>query len=132
MDIIKYTAMCDDLPSNYNCRHTKDSCHHSIRCLVKGLLLVGGDGAVGGWVGNAGEHKSIGHLVVIQERLVGLVNSSSLDLSGARRAGSGTARVWEVNSCEQKANTCRYTQDEDGIPWDDGLARRRSGTKTTT
>ena len=68
------------------------------RCLVEGLLLAGGDGAVGGWVGDAGKNESVGHLVVIQERLVGLVNGSGLDLSGARRASSSTARVWKVNS----------------------------------
>lgn len=59
---------------------------------------MGGDGAIGGWVGDAGEDESVGHLVVIQEGLVRLVNGSSLDLSGAGRASSGTARVWKINS----------------------------------
>lgn len=59
---------------------------------------MGRDGAIGGWVGDAGEDESVGHLVVIQEGLVRLVNGSSLDLSGAGRASSGTARVWKIDS----------------------------------
>jgi hypothetical protein len=59
---------------------------------------VGGDGAVRGWVGDAGEDESVTHLVVIQEGLVRLVNGSSLNLSSAGRASSGTARVWEIDS----------------------------------
>lgn len=72
---------------------------HVFHRSVKSLLLVGGDGAVRGWVGHAGEHESVAHLVVVQEGLVGLVNGSSLDLSGAGGAGSSTARVWQINSC---------------------------------
>lgn len=71
---------------------------HWILHLVQSFFLVGRDGAVRGWVGNAGEHESIAHLVVIQERLVRLVNGSSLNLSSAGRAGSSTARVWEIDS----------------------------------
>ena len=49
-------------------------------------------------VGNTGQDVSIGHLVVIKEGLLGLVNLSADDLSGAGGAGSGTARVRKVNS----------------------------------
>jgi len=78
---------------------------HWILHLVQSFFLVGGDGAVRGWVSNAGEHKAIAHLVVIQERLVRLVDGSGLDLSGARRASSSTATVWKIDSCRQEGCT---------------------------
>jgi hypothetical protein len=70
----------------------------SLADLVEGLLLVGGEGAVRRWVGNARENESSAHLVVVKERLVGLVDGSGLQLGGARAASSGTARVWQVDS----------------------------------
>jgi hypothetical protein len=63
---------------------------------------VGGDGAVGGGVSDAGEDEALAHLVVIEERLVGLVNTTGINLTGARRASSGAARVREVNSCKRR------------------------------
>ena len=39
---------------------------------------MGLDGAVRGRVGDAGEHEAVAHLVVIKERLVGLVDGTSL------------------------------------------------------
>jgi hypothetical protein len=75
---------------------------HWILHLVQSFFLVGRDGAVRGWVGNAGEHESIAHLVVIQERLVRLVNSSGLNLSGAGGASSSTATVWKIDSCRRE------------------------------
>ena len=48
------------------------------RRLVELLLHVRLDGAVGRRVGDAREHETVAHLVVIQERLVGLVNGTSL------------------------------------------------------
>jgi hypothetical protein len=66
--------------------------------LVEGLLLVGGDGAVGGRVGDASKDEALAHLVVIEERLVGLVNATGINLAGARRASTSAARVGKVNS----------------------------------
>lgn len=60
---------------------------------------MGNNGAVRGGVGHAGEDEALAHLVVIQEGLVGLVDRPGLNLAGARRAGSGTAGVREINSC---------------------------------
>jgi hypothetical protein len=50
---------------------------------------VGLDGAVGGGVGDAGEHEAVAHLVVVQEGLVGLVDGPSLrgEERGERREG---------------------------------------------
>lgn len=80
-------------------RHSK--CKFRYQCSVESLLLVGGDGAVGGGVGHAGQHEALAHLVIIQERLVGLVHSASVDLAGARRAGTSAARVGQVNACKR-------------------------------
>ncbi len=66
--------------------------------LVEGLLLVGGDGAVGGGVGDAGQNEAVAHLSVIQEGLVGLVDGAGGDLAGAAGAGSGAARVGQVKA----------------------------------
>ena len=56
------------------------------------------DLAVTGGVGNASQNESLTHLVVIKEGLLGLVNSSGNNLSGACGAGSGTATVGKVDS----------------------------------
>lgn len=69
---------------------------------VQGLLLVGGDGHIGGGVGHAGQDEALAHLVVIKERLVGLVNTASVNLAGARRAGTSAARVGQVNAWKEK------------------------------
>lgn len=45
------------------------------------------------------QHKALAHLVVVQEGLVALVDGASLNLAGARRASTSTARVGQVNSC---------------------------------
>lgn len=50
---------------------------------VEGLLLVGGDGAVGGGVCHAGQDKAGTHLGVVEEGLVRLVGGSGLDLASA-------------------------------------------------
>jgi len=68
------------------------------RRLVELLLHVRLDGAVGRRVGDAREHETVAHLVVIQERLVGLVNGTSRDLARARGAGARAARVREVDA----------------------------------
>lgn len=57
-----------------------------------------GDGAVTLGVGDAGEDESGSHLVVVEEGLLGLVNLSGEDLSSAGGAGTGTARVGELDS----------------------------------
>ena len=54
------------------------------RRLVELLLHVRLDGAVGRRVGDAREHETVAHLVVIQERLVGLVNGTSLAYEDVR------------------------------------------------
>ena len=51
------------------------------------------DGAVTLGVGHAREDESVGHLVVVEEVLLGLVNLSRDNLSSAGGARSGTARV---------------------------------------
>lgn len=54
-----------------------------VTSLVELLLLVGGDGHVGGGVGDACEHEAVVLLGFVKERLVGLVNSAGLHLAGA-------------------------------------------------
>ena len=56
------------------------------------------DLAVTGRVGNASQNESLGHLVIIKEGLLGLVNRSLLNNTGACGAGSGTATVGKVDS----------------------------------
>ena len=48
--------------------------------LIQLLLLVRLDGAIGHGVGDAGEHKAVLHLLVVEEGLVGLVNLASLKM----------------------------------------------------
>lgn len=57
-----------------------------------------GDGAVRCGVGNASKNEAITDLVVVKEGLLGLVNGSIDDLSGAGRAGTGTATVRKFDS----------------------------------
>ena len=59
-------------------------------------------------VGDAGKDVSIGHLVVIKEGLLGLVNLSADHLSGAGGAGSGAARVRKVNTLLLSGICWRY------------------------
>ena len=59
---------------------------------------MGGDGAVGGGVGDAGQDEAVALLGVIEERLVGLVNGSLLDLAGAAGAGTSAARVGQIEA----------------------------------
>ncbi len=56
------------------------------------------DGAVGGGVRDAGEGEARAHLVVVQERLVGLVDGTRGDLARAGRARARAAGVGEVNA----------------------------------
>ena len=57
-----------------------------------------GDFAVSLGVGDAGKDETLVHLVVIEEGLLGLVDFSREDLSGAGGASSGTARVRKLNT----------------------------------
>jgi hypothetical protein len=84
--------------------------------LVEGFFLVGGDGAVGGGVGDAGEDEALAHLVVIKERLVRLVNATGINLTGARRASSSAARVREVNSCKKKEQFMSVQGEPENVP----------------
>lgn len=56
------------------------------------------DGNIGSWVSNAGKDKSIVGLVIIQETLVRLIDSSGNDFTSAGAASSGSARVWKINT----------------------------------
>ena len=49
--------------------------------------------AVRGGVGHAGQHEAVGHLRVVQEGLVALVDGAGHDLARARRAGARAAGV---------------------------------------
>jgi len=62
------------------------------------IFLVGLDGNVRSWVGNAGEDEAICQLVIVEERLVRVVDSAVLDQAGAGTASSSFARVWKVNA----------------------------------
>ncbi|EJK53277.1 hypothetical protein THAOC_27321, partial [Thalassiosira oceanica] len=75
-------------------RHILDT----MESLEKVVLHVDLDLAVRLGVSDAGKDVSIGHLVIIKEGLLGLVNLSTDNLSSAGGAGSGTARVRKVNS----------------------------------
>ena len=59
---------------------------------------MGLNDAVRGGVSNAGEDESVAHLLVIEEGLIGLVDVTADNLSGARGASSGPAGVGEVNA----------------------------------
>ena len=54
---------------------------------------------------SAHQHKALAHLVVVQERLVGLVDGAGLHLAGAAGAGARAAAVGQVDACgaEQRA-----------------------------
>eukprot|EP00618_Florenciella_parvula_P034271 CAMPEP_0119541542 /NCGR_PEP_ID=MMETSP1344-20130328/53016_1 /TAXON_ID=236787 /ORGANISM="Florenciella parvula, Strain CCMP2471" /LENGTH=154 /DNA_ID=CAMNT_0007585537 /DNA_START=194 /DNA_END=658 /DNA_ORIENTATION=- len=62
------------------------------------ILGVGLDGHVRGRVGHAGEGEAIRELVIVKERLLGVVERAGLDLAGAGRAGASTARVRKVDA----------------------------------
>jgi hypothetical protein len=59
---------------------------------------VGRDGAVRGWISNAGKDEALAHLVVVKEGLVALINGAGIDLASARGASTSTARVWEIDT----------------------------------
>jgi len=67
--------------------------------LVERFFLVSFDRTVRLGIGYASEDKSGLDLVVVQERLVGLVNFAFGDFAGAGGASSSAARVGEVESC---------------------------------
>jgi hypothetical protein len=54
------------------------------------------DDEVRGGVGDAGEHKALGDLVVVEEALVELVDGAGDDLADAGGAGAGAAGVGQV------------------------------------
>jgi hypothetical protein len=64
---------------------------------------VGLDGAVRGRVGDAGEHEAVAHLVVIKERLVGLVDGTSLEEENPKS-------VSQVSSSFLRVTTRRFGQ----------------------
>ena len=65
---------------------------------VQLLLLVRLDGAVRGRVGDAGEDEALARLVVVQERLVGLVDGAGDDDARAGGAGARAAGVGQVDA----------------------------------
>jgi hypothetical protein len=56
------------------------------------------DDDVGGGVRSAGEHPTVGDLVVVEEALVGLVDGARDDLAGAGGAGPRTAGEGQVDA----------------------------------
>ena len=56
------------------------------------------DGTIPLGIRNARQHESIGDLIIVKERLLGLIDLALLDDTGARRAGTGTARVRKVDT----------------------------------
>ena len=66
--------------------------------LVEFFFHVRLDLAIRRRVRNARQHKSVARLVVIQERLVRLVNRSRHNLTRARRACARSARVRQVDA----------------------------------
>ena len=56
------------------------------------------DRAVARRVGDAGQHEALADLVVVEERLVRLVDAARDDLARARGAGARAARVGEVDA----------------------------------
>jgi hypothetical protein len=59
---------------------------------------VGQDGAIRGGIGDTGEHKPSFDLIIIQERLVRLVNRTGLHLTSAGGASSCATGVGQVNA----------------------------------
>ena len=71
---------------------------HNRTATSKLILTVGLDGHIRGGIGDAGEAESLAHLVVIQERLVALVNAALKHLASAAGARSSTAGVGQFQA----------------------------------
>lgn len=56
------------------------------------------DLAIGLGISDASENEAVAHLIVVEERLIRLVNLATDDLASARAARSGSARVWQVEA----------------------------------
>ena len=65
---------------------------------VELFLSVGLDGAVGGWISDAGQHEASFDLVIIEEALIGLVDSASGDFSSAGGASAGAAGIGQIDA----------------------------------
>jgi len=63
---------------------------------------VGLDGHVGGGVGDAGEHEAVAHLIIVKERLVRLVDGTSLQHHGGGGEGKGFS-AWIKEGVGRKA-----------------------------
>ena len=66
--------------------------------LLELILAVSLDGHIRSRVAHASEAEALAHLVVIQEGLVGLVDSASRNLAGAAGAGASTAGVRQLDA----------------------------------
>merc|ERR550532_734557 len=62
------------------------------------ILAMRLDGDIGRGVSHARQAVAIAHLVIIQERLIRLVDRARDDLASAARAGASTTRVWELQA----------------------------------
>ena len=90
------------------------------------------DRAVRRRVRHARENKALVDLVVVEERLVRLVDAARDDLTGARGAGSGTARVREVDAgllCGVEDVRVVLLLFGGGIEWEKGREMRKKKKK---
>ena len=62
------------------------------------MLFVGLDGAIGRWIGNAGQDVALGHLVLVEEILLRVVDRSRNDFANAGAACSRSARIRQVDA----------------------------------
>ena len=62
------------------------------------FFSVGLDGAIGGGVSHAGQHKARFDLIVVQEALVGLINGAGSDFASAGGASASAAGVRQVDA----------------------------------
>ena len=68
------------------------------RSSIQLFFGVGLDGAVGGGIGDAGQHETSFDLIVVQEALVGLINGASGDLAGAGGTSASATGVRQVDA----------------------------------
>ena len=56
------------------------------------------DGAIRGWIGHAGQNETSFNLIVVQEALVGLINSTGSDFACACGTSACTAGVGKIDT----------------------------------
>jgi len=82
-------------PSTRVLKVTSGTCSISVKC----ILLFSLDCNIAGGICHTGQNKSCGNLVIVKERLIGLIYSSREDFASTGRAGTCSAGVVKFHSC---------------------------------